>query len=99
MRQIWTSKAGPPEVPIVKEAPDPQPAAGRMRIRVEASGVNFADVLGRLGSRPSLHRADCSIFKQARAGRSKDAEGLKRFTRAHTSPNGSRDLVLCGRLG
>ena len=56
MRQIWISKAGPPEVLAVKEAPDPQPAAGEMRIRVEASGVNFADVLGRLGLYPDLPR-------------------------------------------
>ncbi len=56
MRQIWISKAGPPEVLVVKEAPDPQPAAGEMRIRVEASGVNFADVLGRLGLYPDLPR-------------------------------------------
>ena len=54
MRQIWISKTGPPEVLVVKEAPDPQPAAGEMRIRVEASGVNFADVLGRLGLYPDL---------------------------------------------
>jgi NADPH:quinone reductase-like Zn-dependent oxidoreductase len=33
MRQIWISKAGPPEVLVVKEAPDPQPAAGETRIR------------------------------------------------------------------
>jgi hypothetical protein len=46
-----------------------------------------------------IHRADCSILKQAGAGRSKDAEGFKRFTRGHTSPNGGRDLVLYGRLG
>ncbi len=56
MRQIWISKAGPPEVLVVKEAPDPQPAAGEMRIRVEASGVNFADILGRLGLYPDLPR-------------------------------------------
>ena len=46
----------PPEVLVVKEAPDPQPATGEMRIRVEASGVNFADVLGRLGLYPDLPR-------------------------------------------
>jgi hypothetical protein len=45
-------EAGPPEVLVVKEVPDPQPAAGEMRIRVEASGVNFADVLSRLGLPP-----------------------------------------------
>jgi Alcohol dehydrogenase GroES-like domain len=56
MRQIWISKAGPPEVLVVKEAPDPQPAAGEMRLRVEASGVNFADILGRLGLYPDLPR-------------------------------------------
>jgi synaptic vesicle membrane protein VAT-1 len=56
MRQIWISKAGPPEVLQVKEAPDPPPAAGELRIRVEASGVNFADIMGRLGLYPDLPR-------------------------------------------
>ena len=56
MRQIWISKAGPPEVLQIKEAPDPTPAAGEVRIRVEASGVNFADIMGRLGLYPDLPR-------------------------------------------
>jgi synaptic vesicle membrane protein VAT-1 len=56
MRQIWIPKAGPPEVLQVREAPDPQPAAGELRIRVEASGVNFADIMGRLGLYPDLPR-------------------------------------------
>jgi synaptic vesicle membrane protein VAT-1 len=54
MRQIWITKAGRPEVLEVKEAPDPEPKAGEVRIRVEASGVNFADILGRLGLYPDL---------------------------------------------
>jgi len=54
MRQIWITRAGPPEVLTVKKAPDPEPKAGEVRIRVEASGVNFADVLGRLGLYPDL---------------------------------------------
>jgi synaptic vesicle membrane protein VAT-1 len=54
MRQIWITKAGPPEVLEIKEAPDPQPKAGEVRIRVEASGINFADILGRLGIYPDL---------------------------------------------
>jgi len=56
MRQIWIPKAGPPEVLEVKDAPDPQPGAGELRIRVEASGVNFADIMGRLGLYPDLPR-------------------------------------------
>jgi NADPH:quinone reductase-like Zn-dependent oxidoreductase len=54
MRQIWISKAGPPETLVVKEAPDPNPRAGEARIRVEASGINFADVMGRMGLYPDL---------------------------------------------
>ena len=54
MRQIWISKAGPPETLVLKEAPDPEPQAGEARIRVEASGINFADVMGRMGLYPDL---------------------------------------------
>jgi synaptic vesicle membrane protein VAT-1 len=54
MRQIWITRAGAPEVLQVKEAPDPEPKAGEVRIRVAASGVNFADIMGRLGLYPDL---------------------------------------------
>jgi NADPH:quinone reductase-like Zn-dependent oxidoreductase len=54
MRQIWITRAGPPEVLEVREAPDPELQSGEVRIRVEASGVNFADILGRLGLYPDL---------------------------------------------
>ena len=54
MRQIWISEAGPPETLVLKEAPDPNPRAGEARIRVEASGINFADVMGRMGLYPDL---------------------------------------------
>jgi NADPH:quinone reductase-like Zn-dependent oxidoreductase len=54
MRQIWITKAGPPEVLQVRDAPDPEPKSGEVRIRVEASGINFADILGRLGLYPDL---------------------------------------------
>lgn len=54
MRQIWIPKAGAPEVLEVRDAPDPLPAPNAVRIRVEAAGVNFADVAGRLGIYPDL---------------------------------------------
>ncbi|CAJ0864690.1 hypothetical protein AMST5_01698 [freshwater sediment metagenome] len=54
MRQVWIDKAGLPEVLTVREAPDPEPKARELRIRVEASGVNFADILARLGIYPDL---------------------------------------------
>lgn len=54
MRQVWITKAGPPEVLQVKEAADPQPEPGELRIRVEAAGINFADIMGRMGMYPDL---------------------------------------------
>ncbi len=52
MKQIWVSKAGPPDVLQIQEAPDPTPHSGEIRIRVEASGINFADIMGRMGIYP-----------------------------------------------
>lgn len=54
MRQVWITKAGPPEVLQVKEAPDPEPKPGEVRVRVEAAGINFADIMGRMGIYPDL---------------------------------------------
>jgi Alcohol dehydrogenase GroES-like domain len=54
MRQIWITKFGPPEVLAFRQAPDPEPKPGEVRIRVEASGVNFADIVGRVGFYPDL---------------------------------------------
>ncbi|MBI5959970.1 MAG: zinc-binding dehydrogenase [Chloroflexi bacterium] len=52
MRQIWITRAGSPDVLQLREAEIPSPASGEVRIAVEASGVNFADVMGRLGLYP-----------------------------------------------
>ena len=52
MRQVWITKRGGPEVLQVREAADPRPGDGEVRIRVAAAGVNFADVLARMGLYP-----------------------------------------------
>jgi NADPH:quinone reductase-like Zn-dependent oxidoreductase len=52
MKQVWIPKIGEPEVLEVREAPDPEPKAGEVRVRVEASGINFADILARMGLYP-----------------------------------------------
>jgi NADPH:quinone reductase-like Zn-dependent oxidoreductase len=54
VRQIWIPASGPPEVLELREARDPLPGPGEVRIRVEAAGVNFADVMGRMGLYPDL---------------------------------------------
>ncbi|MEP6917192.1 MAG: medium chain dehydrogenase/reductase family protein [Acidobacteriota bacterium] len=52
MRQVIIPRYGGPEVFEVRERPDPTPGDGEIRIRVRAAGVNFADVLARLGLYP-----------------------------------------------
>jgi NADPH:quinone reductase-like Zn-dependent oxidoreductase len=52
MRQAVIPRFGGPEVFEIREAPDPTPAAGEVRIRVRAAGINFADILARLGLYP-----------------------------------------------
>jgi NADPH:quinone reductase len=51
MRAAWYEKQGPAkEVLVVGEMPDPHPAAGEVRIRVAASGVNPGDIKKRQDS-------------------------------------------------
>jgi NADPH:quinone reductase-like Zn-dependent oxidoreductase len=56
MRQAVITRHGPPEVFSMREGPDPAPAPGELRIRVRAAGVNFSDVLSRLGLYPDAPR-------------------------------------------
>ena len=52
MRAIVVRRYGPPSVLEMQQVPDPQPKAGEVLIRVKAIGVNFADLLQRMGLYP-----------------------------------------------
>ncbi len=52
MRALVVGRYGSPEVFELREMPDPQPKAGEVLIRVKAIGVNFADLLQRMGLYP-----------------------------------------------
>jgi NADPH:quinone reductase-like Zn-dependent oxidoreductase len=56
VRQVVILRHGPPEVLTLREAPDPAPGDGELRVAVRASGVNFADILARLGLYPDAPR-------------------------------------------
>lgn len=49
MKQVYIPRTGGPEVLEVRERPDPEPGPGEVRIKVEAAGINFADVMARMG--------------------------------------------------
>jgi NADPH:quinone reductase-like Zn-dependent oxidoreductase len=52
MQQAVIPRYGPPDVFEMRSGPDPSPRDGEIRIRVRAAGVNFADILARLGLYP-----------------------------------------------
>src|SRR5271156_4520401 len=52
MRAMVVKRYGPPEVFESQEVPDPQPKPGEVLIRVKAVGINFADLLQRMGIYP-----------------------------------------------
>lgn len=52
VKQVWITSTWGVENLQLREAPDPQPQGVELRIRVKASGVNFADILARKGLYP-----------------------------------------------
>ena len=61
MKRVWISKAGPPEVLEVREEPDPEPKENEIRIRAKACGINFADLMARVGMYPDAPKIPCVI--------------------------------------
>ena len=61
MRRIYITKAGPPEVLQVREEPDPEPKPGEVRIAVKAAGINFADLMARVGLYPDAPKLPCVV--------------------------------------
>ena len=49
MRAVVVSKFGDPEVLEVMDVPAPRPGTGQVLVEVRAAGLNFADILARLG--------------------------------------------------
>ncbi len=57
MRAMVVRRYGPPEVFEAQQVPDPQAKPGEVLIRVKAIGVNFADLLQRMGLYPGTPKA------------------------------------------
>lgn len=88
MRQVWISKKGAPTALEVREAPDPEPGPGEVRIRTAAVGINFADIMARMGLYPDAPPLPCVVGYEA-AG-TIDAVG----TGVHKWQVGQRVLAL-----
>lgn len=53
MRAVVITEPGAPSVLRLQDVPDPEPGSGEIRIRVEATSVNRADLLQRRGQYPA----------------------------------------------
>jgi NADPH:quinone reductase-like Zn-dependent oxidoreductase len=61
MRAVVITKHGGPDVLQVQERPDPALGAGQVRIEVAAAGINFADVMARMGLYPDAPKTPCVV--------------------------------------
>src|SRR5207249_12250296 len=61
VRAIVITKHGGPGVLQVQERPDPQLGAGEVRIAVAAAGINFADVMARMGLYQDAPKPPCVV--------------------------------------
>ena len=85
MRAMVVKRYGPPEVFEVREVPDPQPKPGEVVVRVKAVGVNFADLLQRMGIYPGTPKTPFVpgievagvVEKIAEGGKAGDGEPLR----------------------
>lgn len=65
MQQVWIPRIGDPSVLEVREAPDPEPKSGEVRVKVEACGVNFADAMARMGIYPDAPKLPAVVGYEA----------------------------------
>src|ERR1700760_3780039 len=61
MRAVVITRHGGPEVLQVQERPDPPIGAGQVRIDVAAAGINFADVMARMGLYRDAPKTPCVV--------------------------------------
>ena len=61
MRSVVITEHGAPEVLKVQQRPDPSPAPGEVLIDVRACGINFADLMARVGLYPDAPKPPCVV--------------------------------------
>ena len=80
MRVVVITKHGGPDVLKVEERPDLPLAAGEVRIDVAAAGVNFADVMARVGLYQDAPKPPCVIGYEVAGTILEVGEGVSDFT-------------------
>jgi NADPH:quinone reductase-like Zn-dependent oxidoreductase len=79
MKALVITEHGPPDVLRVEERPDPEPGRGELRVRVRAAGVNFADLLGRVGLYSDAPKPPCVVGYEVAGDVDAVGEGAEGF--------------------
>jgi NADPH:quinone reductase-like Zn-dependent oxidoreductase len=80
MKAVVITKHGGPGVLQVQERPDPRPGPGQVRIDVAASGVNFADVMARMGLYADAPDTPCVVGYEVAGTVVEVGEGVESLT-------------------
>src|SRR6185295_6635470 len=99
MRSVWIPRIGPPEVLELREGPDPHASTGNVRVRVSASGVNFADCMARMGLYPDAPKLPAVVGYEVagtidEVGRGADGLKVGDHVIATTRFGGYADVVV-----
>src|SRR3954463_11452109 len=89
MRAVVITQTGPPEVLQVQERPAPPVGRGEVRIAVKAAGINFADLMARVGLYPDAPKLPCVVGYEISGVIDEVGEGVSNFA------EGDRVLALC----
>ena len=79
MRQAVIPRYGPPDVFQIRESPDPVPGDGDIRVRVRAAGINYADILSRLGLYPDAPKPPVVVGYEVAGNVDQTGPGVTRF--------------------
>ena len=97
MRAVVITKHGGPEVLEVQERPDPPLGPGEVRIEVAAAGINFADVMARMGLYQDAPKTPCVVGYEVAGTILELGEG-RRGPRCARAARARRDAVRRLRL-
>ena len=90
MRALVITEHGGPEVLKIEERPDPVPGPGEVRVAVKAAGVNFADVLARMGLYEDAPKPPCVVGYEFAGDVESVGEGVTEYTPGQRVLGGSR---------
>ncbi|MEA2430063.1 MAG: hypothetical protein QOI19_536, partial [Thermoleophilaceae bacterium] len=101
MRALVITEHGGPEVLKIEERPDPQPGPGEVRVKVRAAGINFADLLARMGLYEDAPKPPCVVGYEFAGDIDEVGEGVTEYTPGQRVLGGCRfggyaELVVTG---